>query len=150
MNGRMLVWPLVLALGIALAAQTLRWHDRRTASRTLRAVEAVTLAAWRAQRTDVLQTHVRVLRDVAKRDPLEVGIPIARGSQHFLLDQPQAAIEAYEEALKLEPRPETYLYLGRALDLAGRRDEAQIHFQRAVRIDPRLLPQVPLAYRQGR
>lgn len=147
MNGRTLVWPLVLVLGIALAAQTVRWQDRRTASRTLRSVEAVTVAAYRAQRSDVLQTHIEVLRQAAKRDPLEVGIPIARGSQHFLLNQPQAAIDAYQEALKLEPRPETYLYLGRALDLAGRRGEARVNFQRALRIDPRLWPQVPLAYR---
>jgi tetratricopeptide (TPR) repeat protein len=147
MNGRVLVWPLVLALGIALAGQTLRWQDRRTASRTLRSVEAVTLAAYKAQRADVLRAHVQILRQAEKRDPLEIGIPIARGSQHFLLGQPQAAIEAYEEALKLEPRPETYLYLGRALDLAGRRDEAQANFRLALRIDPRLLPQVPLAYR---
>lgn len=147
MNGRMLVWPLVFVLGISLAAQSVRWQNRRTASRTLRSVEAMTLAAYRAQRLDVLQTHVEVLRQAAKRDPLEVGIPIARGSQHFLLGHSQAAIDAYEEALKLEPRPEAYLYLGRALDLAGRQDEARVNFQRALRIDPRLWPQVPLAYR---
>jgi tetratricopeptide (TPR) repeat protein len=147
MNGRVLVWPLLLVLGIALAGQTVRWRDRRTASRTLRSVEAVTLAAYKAQRADVLRAHVEILRQAGKRDPLEIGIPIARGSQHFLLGQTQAAIEAYEEALKLEPRPETYLYLGRALDLAGRREEAQANFRLALRIDPRLLPQVPLAYR---
>jgi tetratricopeptide (TPR) repeat protein len=147
MNGRVIVWPLVLVLGIALVGQTVRWRDRRTASRTLRTVEAVTLAAYKAQRPDVLRAHIEILRQAAKRDPLEIGIPIARGSQHFLLGQPQAAIDAYEEALKLEPRPETYLYLGRALDRAGRRDEARESFRLALRIDPRLFPQVPLAYR---
>jgi tetratricopeptide (TPR) repeat protein len=147
MNGRVIVWPLVLVLAIALVGQTVRWRDRRTASRTLRTVEAVTLAAYKAQRPDVLRAHVEILRQAAKRDPLEIGIPIARGSQHYLLRQDQAAIDAYEEALKLEPRPETYLYLGRALDRAGRRDEARECFRLALRIDPRLFPQVPLEYR---
>jgi tetratricopeptide (TPR) repeat protein len=147
MNGRVLVWPLVLVLGIALVGQSVRWRDRLIASRILNTVEKLTVPAYRAQRTDLLQTNVELLRRAQERDPLEVGIPIARGSQHFLLRQSAAAIGAYEEALRLEPRPETYLYLGRALDSAGRFDEAGRAFRLAVRIDPRLLPQVPLAYR---
>jgi tetratricopeptide (TPR) repeat protein len=147
MNGRVLVWPLLLVLGIALAGQSLRWRDRLTASRILNTVEKLTMPAYRAQRMDLLQTHVELLHRAQVRDPLEVGIPVARGSQHFLLRQPEAAIGAYEEALRLEPRPETYLYLGLALDSAGRFDEAGRAFRLAARIDPRLLPQVPLAYR---
>ena len=147
MSGRMLVGPLVLALGLALAGQSVRWHNRLTASRILNTVERMTLPAYRAQRADVLQTHVELLRRAEERDPLEVGLPTARGSQHFLLRETQAAIGAYEEALRLEPRPETYLYLGRALDQEGRTEEAARAFRLAVRIDPRLLPQVPLAYR---
>ncbi|HYU33546.1 MAG TPA: tetratricopeptide repeat protein [Thermoanaerobaculia bacterium] len=147
MSGRVLVWPLVLVLGLALVAQTVRCRDRLNASRKLHTVEATTLAAYRAQRTDILRANIEVLRQAARRDPLEVGIPVARGSEHLLLGQPQAAIDAYEEALRLEPRPETYLYLGRALDLAGRTDEAARAFRLALRIDPSLLPQTPLAYR---
>lgn len=147
MNGRGLVWPLLLVLAAALVGQSIRWRDRLTASRILNTVERLTVPAYRAQRTDLLQTNVDLLRRAQELDPLEVGIPTARGSQHYLLQQAQAAIAAYEEALRLEPRPETYLYLGRAYDLAGRVQEAGSAFRLAVRIDPRLLLQVPPAYR---
>jgi tetratricopeptide (TPR) repeat protein len=147
MNGRLLVWPLMLVLGLALLAQTVRCRHRLAASRALRVVEATTVPAYRAGRTDVLRANIEILRQAARRDPLEVGIPVARGSEHLLLREPQAAIDAYEEALRLEPRPETYLYLGRALDMAGQTEDAARDFALALRIDPRLLPEVPLAYR---
>jgi len=147
MNGRVLVWPLVLVLAIALVGQTVRWRERLMASRILGSVERLTVPAYRAGRADMLRTNVELLRRAAAHNPLEVGIPIARGSQHFLLRQPQAAIDAYEEALRLEPRPETYLYLGRSLAQLGRTEEASRAFRLAVRIDPKLLVQVPLAYR---
>lgn len=147
MNGRVIVWPLVLVLGLALVGQTFRWRDRMTASRVLNTVERLTVPAYKAQRLDLLRTNIDLLRRAGRRDPLEVGIPVARGSQHYLLRQPQAAIDAYEEALRIEPRPETYLYLGRALYMAGRGEEAGRDFRLALRIDPRLWPQVPLEYR---
>jgi len=146
MNGRVLVWPLVLVLGLALVGQTVRWRERMAASRILNTVERMTMTA---RRSYVLHTNIELLRRAEELDPLEIGIPIARGSQHYLLRQPQAAVEAYEEALRLEPRPEIYLNLGRALDLAGRRDEASRAFFLASRIDPRLLPEVPPEYRPG-
>ncbi len=147
MSGRILVWPLLLVLGLAFAGQTVRWRNRMAASRTLNAVERLTVPAYKAQRADLLRTNVELLRRAGQLDPLEAGIPVARGSQHYLLNQPQAAVDAYEDALRIEPRPETYLYLGRALDLAGRSEEAGRAFRLALRIDPSLLPQVPTEYR---
>jgi tetratricopeptide (TPR) repeat protein len=144
MNGRRLVWPLVLLLGLALVGQTVRWRDRMTASRILNTVERRTLTA---RRTSELRKNIQQLREAGRLDPLEVGIPLARGSQHYLLRQPQAAIDAYEEALKLEPRPEIYLNLGRALELAGRTDEARRAFDLALRLHPPLWPEVPVEYR---
>jgi tetratricopeptide (TPR) repeat protein len=149
MKGRVLVWPLVLVLAVALVGQTVRWRERMMASRILGSVERLTLPAYRAGRADLLRTNVELLRRAAPHNPLEVGIPTARGSQHYLLRQPQAAADAYEEALRIEPRPETYLYLGRALDQLGRTEEASRAFRLAVRIDPKLLVQVPLPYRNG-
>ena len=102
-----------------------------------------------ARRASQLRGNIARLRQAGQLDPLEIGIPIARGSQYYLLRQPQAAVEAYEEALRLEPRPEIYLNLGRALDLAGRRDEASRAFFLASRMDPRLLPEVPPEYQPG-
>lgn len=147
MNGRLLAWPLLLALVLALAGQTIRWDDRLTANRALRGIEALTAAAIRVGRADVLRANIESLRRMEKRDPLEVGLPLARGSQHLLLRQGQAAISAYEEAVKLEPRPEIYLNLGRAFALEGRTEEARRNFRIAMRLSPRLAPQVPVEYR---
>lgn len=147
MNGRLLAWPLLLLLALALAGQTIRWDDRLTANRALRGIEALTAAAVRVGRADVLRANIESLRRMEKRDPLEVGLPLARGSQHLLLRQGQAAISAYEEALKLEPRPEIYLNLGRAQALEGRIEEARQSFRTAVQLSPRLAPEVPAEYR---
>jgi tetratricopeptide (TPR) repeat protein len=146
-NGRLLAWPLLLVLALALAGQTIRWDDRLTANRALRGIEALTAAAVRVGRADVLRANIESLRRMEKRDPLEVGLPLARGSQHLLLRQGQAAISAYEEALKLEPRPEIYLNLGRALALEGRIEEARQNFRIAMRLSPRLAPEIPADYR---
>lgn len=147
MSGRVLAGLLALVLGLGLVAQGLRWRDRSIVSRTLRVVEALTDPASKAGRTDVLYDNLEVLRRVQRRDSLDVAIPTARGTQHYLLHQSQEAIGAYEESLQLEPRPETYVYLGLALDQAGRKEEAGRAFGHALRIDPRLAPHVPPEYR---
>ena len=145
MKGRVLVWPLVALLALALAGQTVRWRDRLAASRLLREVEALTMAAMSTRQLSepLLFRNLEVLRTAAPKDPVEVGIPIARGTQYFLLRRNDAAIRAYEEAVALEPRPEGYLNLGRAQWYAGRRDEARLNFKRAVRLDPRVAGEVP-------
>jgi Flp pilus assembly protein TadD len=79
----------------------------------------------------------------AQLDPLEIGIPIARGSQYLLLRRPDEAIAAYREAAALEPRPEIDLNLGRALWMRGDKDAARQAFRRAVRLNPALRAEVP-------
>jgi tetratricopeptide (TPR) repeat protein len=144
-KGRVLVWPVVALLALALAGQTVRWRDRLTASRLLRKVEALTMAAMSARQLTepMLFRHLEVLRTAALKDPVEVGIPIAAGTQYLLLRRNDAAIRAYEKAVALEPRPEGYLNLGRAQWYAGRREEARTNFQRAVRLEPRLYGEIP-------
>jgi tetratricopeptide (TPR) repeat protein len=145
MNGRILVWPVIALLALALAGQTVRWRDRVTASRLLREAEALTMAAMSTRQLSepLLFRNLEALRTAAAKDPVEVGIPIARGTQFLLLRRNDAAIRAYEEAVALEPRPEGYLNLGRAQWYAGRRDEARLNFERAVRLDPRVAGEVP-------
>jgi tetratricopeptide (TPR) repeat protein len=77
------------------------------------------------------------------RDPLEIGVPIARGSQYLLLRRPDEAIAAYREAAALEPRPEIDLNLGRALWMKGDKEAARQALQRAVRLNPALRAEVP-------
>jgi tetratricopeptide (TPR) repeat protein len=149
MKGRILVWPLALALLAGLIAQTDRWRDRMTASSALRQVELLTMATLQTGRVPrgLMPANLETLRRAEALDPLEVGIPIARGSQHLLMRNHRAAIEAYEEAARLEPRPEIDLNLGRVLLDAGRTEEARVHFQRAARLSPHLAPLIPAQMR---
>ncbi len=145
MSGRILGAILTLALALALVGQTVRWRDRSEASRRLAEVEALSLEAARSGQVPaaMIASNLQSLRLAAQLDPVEVGIPIARGSQYLLLSRAEPAIEAYREALALEPRSEGYLNLGRAQWLAGRPDEARQSFGLAIRLDPHLAPLVP-------
>ena len=145
MKGRLLVWPLVAVLALALAAQTVRWRSRLEAGRLLARVESLSMAVARQGKAPrrLLQANLEALRRAAALDPVEVGVPIARGSQHLLFGSPEAAIEPYRAAAALEPRPEIYLNLGRAEWLARRPEEARRDFALALRLDPRLAEVVP-------
>src|SRR4051794_30312702 len=134
----------VAVLALALAGQAVRWRDRMTASRLLSNVEALTLAVASGQVPPrALASNLQALRRAAPLDPVQVGIPIARGSQYYRLSRREPAEQAYAEALRLEPRPEGYFGLGRAQWLAGRREEALRNFGLAVRLDPLLIPELP-------
>ncbi|HEY0510700.1 MAG TPA: O-antigen ligase family protein [Thermoanaerobaculia bacterium] len=143
--GRTLAAFLALVLAAALVGQTMRWHDRATGSRLLRRVELLSLAAASAGQAPpaLLAANLDDLRRAAPLDPVEVGIPIARGTQYYLLGRPEAAERSYEEALRLEPRPEGYLNLGRAQWQGGRKEEAMRSFGVAVQLDPLLARELP-------
>lgn len=145
MKGRVLVWPLAGLLVAAFLGQTWRWQARMEASQVLRRVELVSMAAASAGRAPakLMADNLEALRRVEPLDPLEVGIPIARGTQYLFLARPEAAIRSYQDSLELEPRPEGYLNLGRAQWLAGQQEEARRSFDTAVRLDPRLAAQIP-------
>ncbi len=145
MSGRWLSLILALLLLLATYEQHARGRDRQRASTLLYEAEAISLgvlSAGQAPRA-YLQQNIRNLRTAADLDPLEVGIPLALGSQFLLLNSPQAAAEAYREALRIEPRPEVYLNLGKALYLSGHKKEAQEFFDRAVVLDWHLEAEVP-------
>lgn len=145
MKGRVLAAAVGLLLLAALLGQTVRWRHRMAASRALRQVEMLSLAAASAGQAppQLMTANLDVLSRVAPLAPAEVGIPIAQGTQYLFLARPEPAIRFYEEAVALEPRPEGYLNLGRAQWLAGQREEARRNFARAVRLDPRLAEQIP-------
>jgi tetratricopeptide (TPR) repeat protein len=145
MRGRTLAAILGVLLALATAGQTVRWHDRSTASRLLAEVEALSMQAALSGQVPapLIASNLQALRRAAPLDPVEVGIPIARGSQYLLLSRAAPAIEAYQESLDLEPRAEGYLDLGRAQWLAGQTDEARRSFGLAVRLDPHFASLVP-------
>jgi tetratricopeptide (TPR) repeat protein len=144
-GGRVLFPFIFAALIAALVWQTLRVRDRIEAGRILASVEARTLTAMRAGSAPpaVFEAHLAWLDRAGRLDPLEIGIPIARGAQFLLLGRPDEAIAAYRAAAALEPRPEIDLNLGRALWSRGSRAEAREAFARAVRLDPMLRRGVP-------
>jgi tetratricopeptide (TPR) repeat protein len=144
MKGRTLATILTVLLLLALAGQTVRWRERLTASRLLANAEALTLAVAAGQIPPrALADNLEALRRAAALDPVQVGIPIARGSQYLLMSRPEPAEAAYREALRLEPKSEIYLDLGRAQWMAGRREEALRNFALAVRLDPGLIHLLP-------
>ncbi len=137
MNGRWCALTLsaaALALGVYAVTDG---RGRMEASRALFRAEGISMgliAKGQAPRA-YLQQNIRDLRKAGDLDPLEPGIPLALGSQYLLLGSPQAAAEAYRESLAIEPRPETYLNLGKALRLAGDLEGSQIAFDQAVKLD---------------
>ncbi len=141
-------WLVVVLLVAALAGQLRLTVARLGASRALAQVELRSKAALAAGRSSriLFAENLQLLRRAAVLDPLEVGVPIARGAQHLLLGSPEAAEEAYGDALRLEPRPEIYLNLGRA-QLAHAPEDARKSFGTAVTLDPNLAKFIPPAGR---
>ena len=135
-----------LALAVALGGQTVRLRDRLLANRLLRQVQGLTVAAANAGRlsSGLVAANLAALRRAAELDPTDVQILTTRASQFMLLERPQAALAAYQEALALEPRPEIYLNIARAYLAAGDMPRAQATFERARRLDPQLAARTEL------
>jgi tetratricopeptide (TPR) repeat protein len=145
MTGRQLFPFVLVPLLAALAWQSRRAHDRLEAGRLLAQVEARTVAAVQARHapSTMFAQHLAWLDQAARLDPLEIGVPIARGTQFLLLRRPDEALAAYREAAALEPRPEIDLNIGRALLMRGSTEEARRAFARAVSLNPQLRTEVP-------
>lgn len=138
-------WLVLVLLVAALVGQLRLTVSRLGASRALTQVELRSKAALAAGRSSRLlfAENLRILRRAADLDPLEVGVPIARGTQHLLLGSAEAAEEAYIDALRLEPRPEIYLNLGRAQLRTSTPEAAKKSFGTAVTLDPNLAQYIP-------
>lgn len=146
---RTVFWVLLPLLLAALVLQGMRYRDHWRAARMLRVVEFVTQQMVQTGRGNpsVLWRHVRLLEDAARLDPTDSAIPLAEGSQYRLLQRGDEAEEAYRRALSLGPRPEIWLNLGAAQLLQDDEEGARQSFLTAVRLDPRMRPQVPEPYR---
>jgi tetratricopeptide (TPR) repeat protein len=140
-----LAWVAVLLLLLGLLGQTGRVRDRLTAGRMLRQVELMSMAMIARSQVPprLLSANLEMLRRASVLDPTEVGIPIARGTQYLLIGNGSSAAASYRAALELEPRPEVYLNLGRALVMAGEMEKAREQFRIAARLDPNLARALP-------
>lgn len=144
-----LAWVVLPLLALGLLAQTGRMRDRLMASRMLRQVELLSMAALSRGEMPrgLVPANLELLRRAAVLDRTEVGVLVARGTQYLLLGNGGQAAAAYRAALDLEPRPEIHLNLGRALLMAGDPEGARREFGLALRLDPRLAPLVPAELR---
>lgn len=146
MRGRLLVWPALMLLALALLAQSLRWHRRLQAGELVRQVQLLSLRVA-ASNPGALQRlmpyDLEALRRAAAEDPALVEVGLSRGSLYLLLQRPQEAAAEYLRAIALEPHPEIYLHLGDALLASGHPGEAARSYRRAVLLDPWLRPSIP-------
>lgn len=147
MTNRSLSVSLALLLALASTLQAVRASRRLAASKALKTVEAVTLqvGALGSAAQGVLAKNLLVLERAQSEDPSNAGLHVARGAQYLLLGRAADAEAAYREALRLEPRAEAYLNLGRALWLSGKPEPARSHFRVAVALFPRFEAQLPSA-----
>jgi Flp pilus assembly protein TadD len=146
MKGRALVWPLLVLQLAALGLQTVRLRGRLLGSRLVAQVQAISLAAASSGSGAVerlLPLALTELRLAGEGDPVDVEVPLSRGSLLLLARRPEDAIEAYRRAAALEPHPEIYLHLGDALLAAGQLDEARRNYRIALLLDPWLRSSVP-------
>lgn len=146
MKGRLLAWPLLGLLLVGLGWQTLRLRDRLLASRQIKQVQAIAMAAAGAGPgaiERVLPYGLAALRGAGDADPVAVEVPLSRGSLYLLAHRPEDAIAAYRRAAALEPHPEIYLHLGDAELAAGNLESARQNYRIAVQLDPWLKSSVP-------
>lgn len=129
-------------VGLALLVTSWLAARENAANRMLKQVEARTYAALRVAASEagreVFEENLLLLEQAARWAPGEVGVLVARGSQYLLLQRAEAAERAYRAALALEPRPEIYLNLARALRLGRRTAEASAQLEIALRLAPHL------------
>ncbi len=137
MNGRRLFWILLPLLVLALVLQARHAERRWRASRTVKAVQFLAEQSSQGGPAAASRLHrgLALMRGIAPLDPVLVDIPVTRGGLYLLLKRPQAAIRAYQEALRLEPRGEVYANLGRAHLVDGEQQLARKAFRQAIRLD---------------
>lgn len=153
MSGRLMFWVVFACSLAALVGQSVRGAHRLSASQTVKAVEARTFEVVGLGRAPAGLLHANVveLERAARLDPSNVGVLIALGSQYLVMHVPDAAIETYRRALRLEPRPEIYLNIARAYLMEGNRAEARRNFRVALQLSPSFRKQIPrgLRYHPG-
>lgn len=149
MTGRLAFWVVFVCLLAALVGQSVRGVHRISASQKVQTVETrtVEIAALGRAPARLLHANVVLLERAARLDPSNVGVLIALGSQYLIMRVPDTAIETYRRALRLEPRPEIYLNLGRAFLMEGNRARARLNFRLALRLSPSLRRQIPRGFR---
>lgn len=108
-----------------------------TLNRAERGTESM-LASGRIDRL-VLRQRIEQLQRATREAPYDSRLPLVVGSHYLLLGDAAQAESWYRRALDIEPRPEIYLNLGRALTAEHKQEEGAEALQAAVDLEPSLL-----------
>ena len=130
MRRRMFVWgvPLVLILVIIAVALGLVWRNHTENQNTTATKQAEVAAEYKKQLASEVTTAQKAVKaeaiDATAKQRAERYITLA--AAYMNVDQPNKAIEAYNEALKIDPSTEQQVLGGLmyAYAAAGKRDEA--------------------------
>ena len=90
-------------------------------------------------RPSAAREALAILEPIRNGSPDDQRTAMLRGSNLLVLNQPEAAEEAYREALSWGERPEIYVALANAQAAAGKREAAIGSLGRALAFDPYLL-----------
>lgn len=123
------------ALAIAPYAQNL---DKLALERNTRGAElAEPFVAARTARANILTA-----RQMLQKNPADVDLYMMLASNQRIVGENQEALAAYDEALRVRPRPEIYLTLGQLQLEMGQRDAAIENMARAVRFEEGLAEEI--------
>lgn len=126
---------LLLVAALLLAGKGVR---RIEAIRQLREVERQSELMSTLERADrrLLLHHLAVLERVERELPRNVSVVLARANQQFLLGSFERALEIYEQAQRIERRPETHYNLAVVLERLGCHAAARREREWAAALDP--------------
>lgn len=147
---------IVRAVASALCAWALyawAWvphRDSVTLTELARRTDAAEKTAGDYERTVRARRNVADLTRLRESSPTDVRVPVLIAANQLLMGLREEAVRSYDEALRVEPRPEIYMARGDALVQVGRVDEAVESYAAAVRFDARFLDLVAPGILQDR
>ena len=102
------------------------------------------------ERTVRARRNVSELARLRESAPNDVRVPMLIAANQLLIGLRGEAVLSYDDALRVDPRPEIYMARGDALVQLGRVDDAVESYATAVRFDPRFLDLVAPGILQDR
>ena len=132
----------VAAIACGWALHSWVWVPHRCSielTELTRRTDGVAKTAGNYERTVRARRNVAELARLREHSPADVRVPMLIAANQMLAGLHDEAIRTYDEALRVQPRPEIYMARGEALIVTGRFDEAVESYAAAVRFDPRFL-----------
>lgn len=91
------------------------------------------------ERTVRARRNIAGLARLRESSPNDVRVPMLIAANQLLMGLPAEAVRSYDDALRVDRRPEIYMARGDTLVQLGRVDEAVESYAAAVRFDARFL-----------